>query len=94
MARPKPDAKKVAVAIREFALDMPGAWEDTPWEEDQVAKVGKKIFVFMGHLSDPTPKRLREAARVERASTRPRLRDAERATASGARAGWYRARGA
>ena len=55
MARPKPDANKVAIAIREFALGLPGAWEDTPWEEDQVAKVGKKIFVFMGHLSDPTP---------------------------------------
>jgi predicted DNA-binding protein (MmcQ/YjbR family) len=55
MARPKPDAQKVAVAVREFALAMPGAWQDTPWEEDHVAKVGKKIFVFMGDASNPTP---------------------------------------
>jgi predicted DNA-binding protein (MmcQ/YjbR family) len=30
----------------------PGAWPDTPWEEDQVAKVGPadrgKIFAFLG----------------------------------------------
>jgi predicted DNA-binding protein (MmcQ/YjbR family) len=56
MAKPKPDAQRVAVAIREFALAMPGAWVDTPWEEDHVAKVGKKIFVFMGLESDVTPK--------------------------------------
>lgn len=29
------------------ALSYPEAWEDHPWE-DTVAKVGKKIFVFMG----------------------------------------------
>jgi predicted DNA-binding protein (MmcQ/YjbR family) len=34
-------------AIREFALGLPGAWEDHPWG-DQVVKVGKKIFVFLG----------------------------------------------
>jgi predicted DNA-binding protein (MmcQ/YjbR family) len=31
-----------------FALDLPGAWPDEPWEGDVVAKVGKKIFVFFG----------------------------------------------
>jgi predicted DNA-binding protein (MmcQ/YjbR family) len=33
--------------ILEFALGFPGAYEDHPWDED-VVKVGKKIFVFLG----------------------------------------------
>jgi predicted DNA-binding protein (MmcQ/YjbR family) len=33
--------------IRAFAFGLPEAWEDHPWG-DSVAKVGKKIFVFMG----------------------------------------------
>ena len=33
--------------LMRFALGLPGAWEDHPWGED-VAKVGTKVFVFMG----------------------------------------------
>jgi predicted DNA-binding protein (MmcQ/YjbR family) len=29
-------------------LGKPGAWEDEPWDSDLVAKVGSKIFVFLG----------------------------------------------
>lgn len=43
MARPKATRRR----ILEFALTFPEAWEDHPWDED-VVKVGKKIFVFLG----------------------------------------------
>ena len=39
--------------LEAFALDMPGAFRDTPWEGDVVAKVGKKIFVFFGSGRGP-----------------------------------------
>jgi predicted DNA-binding protein (MmcQ/YjbR family) len=41
------DRAKVAEAVREFALGLPGAREEFPWGE-RVAKVGSKIFVFLG----------------------------------------------
>jgi predicted DNA-binding protein (MmcQ/YjbR family) len=31
-----------------FCLAKPGAWPDEPWEGDVVAKVGPKIFAFIG----------------------------------------------
>ena len=34
--------------LEAFALDLPGAFADMPWDGDVVAKVGKKIFVFFG----------------------------------------------
>jgi len=38
----------IRARLLEFALSLPEAWEDQPWEEDTVAKVSKKIFVFFG----------------------------------------------
>ena len=35
----------------EYALAKPGAWADQPWEGDHVAKVGEKIFCFLGERS-------------------------------------------
>jgi predicted DNA-binding protein (MmcQ/YjbR family) len=37
-----------ADGMREYCLDKPGAWADQPWEGDHVAKVGPKIFAFLG----------------------------------------------
>jgi predicted DNA-binding protein (MmcQ/YjbR family) len=34
--------------LLEFALSLPETFEDQPWEDDTVAKVRKKIFVFLG----------------------------------------------
>jgi predicted DNA-binding protein (MmcQ/YjbR family) len=34
--------------LRAHCLGKPGAWPDQPWEGDHVAKVGAKIFAFMG----------------------------------------------
>ncbi len=31
-----------------YCLAKPGAWQDEPWEGDVVAKVGPKIFAFLG----------------------------------------------
>ena len=34
--------------LLQHCLAKPGAWEDEPWEGDVVAKVGSKIFAFVG----------------------------------------------
>jgi predicted DNA-binding protein (MmcQ/YjbR family) len=40
--------EQIAGQIAEHALGKPGAWADQPWEGDHVAKVGEKIFCFLG----------------------------------------------
>lgn len=42
------DVQRAAKELLRFALDLPEAWEDHPWGET-VAKVRKRVFVFMGH---------------------------------------------
>lgn len=37
-----------AEQVAAYALAKPGAWTDQPWEGDDVAKVGDKIFAFLG----------------------------------------------
>jgi predicted DNA-binding protein (MmcQ/YjbR family) len=37
-----------------YCLAKPGAWQDEPWEGDVVAKVGPKIFAFIGGGPAPT----------------------------------------
>ncbi len=37
--------------LKRYCLAKPGAWEDQPWEGDVVAKVGSKIFAFIGQAS-------------------------------------------
>jgi hypothetical protein len=41
------DQRAVRRRVLRFALGFPGAYEDHPWDED-VIKVAKKIFVFLG----------------------------------------------
>ena len=37
--------------LRAYCLAKPGAWPDEPGEGDEVAKVGDKIFAFLGRDS-------------------------------------------
>ena len=46
--RPDQPPSGVAARLRAAALALLGAWEDSPWEGDTVAKVADKIFVFLG----------------------------------------------
>ena len=40
-----------AAQLLKYCLAKPGAWQDEPWEGDVVAKVGDKIFAFVGSTS-------------------------------------------
>ena len=42
------DASGPSGPLASHALAKPGAWADQPWEGDHVAKVGAKIFCFLG----------------------------------------------
>jgi predicted DNA-binding protein (MmcQ/YjbR family) len=39
--------------VVDHCLAKPGAWADTPWEGDQVAKVHDKVFAFLGAPHPP-----------------------------------------
>jgi predicted DNA-binding protein (MmcQ/YjbR family) len=41
-------ARLTHAAVLAHCLAKPGAWEDSPWEGDVVAKVHDKIFAFLG----------------------------------------------
>lgn len=44
---PRKKAPSAHETLLQFALGLPGAWEDHPWGET-VVKVAKKVFVFLG----------------------------------------------
>jgi len=46
--------RAVRKQVLAFALGLPGAYLDHPWGED-VAKVGKKVFVFLGTADGQEP---------------------------------------
>ncbi|MFJ8134976.1 MmcQ/YjbR family DNA-binding protein [Streptomyces sp. NPDC096013] len=84
------NALKKRAKVREFALGLPGAVEEFPWGES-VAKVGRKVFVFLGvgdgsHPPGMTVKLTDEAAHAH-ALTAP---GAEPAGYGLGRAGWVR----
>jgi predicted DNA-binding protein (MmcQ/YjbR family) len=39
--------------LLDYCLAKPGAWPDEPWDGDVVAKVGSKIFAFLGSATGP-----------------------------------------
>ncbi|MEV7891440.1 MmcQ/YjbR family DNA-binding protein [Streptomyces sp. NPDC002817] len=87
MAVPK-NALKKWEKVRDFALGMPGAVEEFPWGES-VAKVNKKVFVFLGDGGYPlgVTVKLKDDAAHAHALTCP---GAEPAGYGLGKAGWVR----
>lgn len=44
-------ARATSHDVKGYCVHRPGAWQDEPWEGDVVAKVGPKIFAFLGEDS-------------------------------------------
>jgi predicted DNA-binding protein (MmcQ/YjbR family) len=84
------NALKTWEKVREFALGLPGAAEEFPWGET-VAKVNKKVFVFLGVSDGSYPMgvtvKLKDAAAHAHALTSP---GAEPAGYGLGKAGWVR----
>ena len=53
-AASKKKGKRVLGSLLEYALSLPGAYEDHPWG-DLVVKVDKKIFAFLGEDQSGSP---------------------------------------
>ncbi|MDG1187340.1 MAG: MmcQ/YjbR family DNA-binding protein [Ilumatobacter sp.] len=47
-------AKRLQDELEGFALSLPEAWFDTPWDESRVTKVRKQIFAFYGDQDAPS----------------------------------------
>jgi len=84
------NALKTWEKVREFALGLPGAAEEFPWGET-VAKVNKKVFVFLGVSDGSYPMgvtvKLKDAEAHAHALTSP---GAEPAGYGLGKAGWVR----
>ncbi|MFI9616418.1 MmcQ/YjbR family DNA-binding protein [Streptomyces sp. NPDC052023] len=89
MAVPR-NALKKWEKVREFALGLPGAAEEFPWGES-VAKVNKKVFVFLGVSDGSYPMgvtvKLKDGTSHAHALTAP---GAEPAGYGLGRSGWVR----
>ena len=72
-----------------YCLGKPGAWLDEPWEGDEVAKVGDKIFAFFGAPAGPARVGLKcGRTRDEAAEMRARYPEHVTISAYTGRYGW------
>jgi predicted DNA-binding protein (MmcQ/YjbR family) len=82
--------------VVDHCLAKPGAWADTPWEGDQVAKVHEKVFAFLGApppAGEPAHVTLKcGATREEADAWRDRFPDDADVAPYIGRSGWNRLR--
>ena len=73
-----------------YCLTKPGAWLDEPWDGDEVAKVGPKIFAFLGAADSAAPAVGLKCGRTADEAAELRARYPEHVTASAyvGRYGW------